>query len=73
MASVFWLILLLPFLSFVIISLFIRPFVRAESRIAGYITITAIGSSLALSIWALMAVMASPHHELPVPDINWIF
>lgn len=72
MASVFWLILLLPFLSFVIISLFIRPFVRAESRIAGYITITALTGSLALSIWALAEVLAAPHHVLETSPISWL-
>ncbi|MBL7125705.1 MAG: NADH-quinone oxidoreductase subunit L, partial [Dehalococcoidales bacterium] len=67
-----WLIFLLPLFSFVIIGFFIRPFVRPESRIAGYITIAAIGGSLALSIWALFAVMASSHHEIPIPDITWV-
>ncbi|GAI47783.1 unnamed protein product, partial [marine sediment metagenome] len=43
-----------------------------ESKVAGYIIITALSGSLALSIWALMAVMAAPHHELPIPDISWI-
>jgi len=67
-----WLIFLLPLFSFVIISLFIRPFVRKESKVAGYILITALFGSLALSIWALMVVMAAPHHELPIPDISWV-
>ncbi|MBU2536426.1 MAG: NADH-quinone oxidoreductase subunit L [Chloroflexota bacterium] len=67
-----WLIFLLPLFSFVIIAFFIRPFVRAESKIAGYITILSIGGSLALSVWALFAVMAAPHHEIPVPDITWV-
>jgi NADH-quinone oxidoreductase subunit L len=67
-----WLIFLLPVFSFIIISLFIRPFVKPESRIAGYITITAIGASLALSLWALTAVMAAPNHEIPIPDISWV-
>jgi len=67
-----WLIFLLPLISFVIIAFFIRPFVKAESRVAGYITIAAIGGSLVLSIWALFAVMATPHHEIPVPDITWV-
>jgi len=67
-----WLIFLLPLFSFVIISFFIRPFVLRESRVAGYITITAIAGSLFLSIWALVAVLAAPGHELPIPDINWV-
>lgn len=67
-----WLIFLLPVFSFIIISLFIRPFVKPESKVAGYTIITALFGSLALSTWALMAVMASPHHELAIPDISWI-
>ncbi len=67
-----WLIFLLPIFSFIIVSFFIRSFVKPEARIAGYITITALFGSLALSIWALMAVMAAPQHELPIPDISWV-
>ncbi|MFH1032226.1 MAG: NADH-quinone oxidoreductase subunit L [Chloroflexota bacterium] len=67
-----WLIFLLPLISFLIIVLFIRPFVKVGSKVAGYITITAIGSSLVLSLWVLAAVMGAPHHELPVPDISWL-
>jgi NADH-quinone oxidoreductase subunit L len=40
--------------------------------VAGYITILAIGGSLALSIWALFSVMAAPHHEILVPDVTWV-
>lgn len=67
-----WLIFLLPLFSFIIISFFVRPFVKPESRVAGYILITALSGSLLLSIWALVAVMAAPHRELPVPDISWV-
>jgi len=67
-----WLIFLLPLFSFLITGLFIRPFVKPESRVAGYITILAIGGSLVLSIWALFCVMAAPHHEIPIPDVSWV-
>ncbi len=67
-----WLIFLLPVFSFAIISFFVRPFIKAGSKVAGYIAITAIGGSLILSIWALAAVMAAPHHELPIPDVSWV-
>jgi len=67
-----WLIFLLPLFSFIIISVFIRPFVKPESKVAGYTIITALFGSLALSIWALSAVMAAPHHELAMPDISWV-
>ncbi|HEY86562.1 MAG TPA: NADH-quinone oxidoreductase subunit L [Dehalococcoidia bacterium] len=68
----FWLIFLLPIFSFIIISVFIRPFVRPESKVAGYITITALIGSLALSIWALTEVLAAPHHVVPVESIRWL-
>jgi NADH-quinone oxidoreductase subunit L len=67
-----WYIFLLPVISFAVISLAIRPFVKAENRVAGYITILAITGSLILSIWALFAVMAAPNHEIAVPTINWL-
>ncbi|MFC1971986.1 NADH-quinone oxidoreductase subunit L [Chloroflexota bacterium] len=67
-----WLIFLLPLFSFIIIAFFIRPFVSSESKIAGYVTITAIGSAMVLSFWALMAVMAAPHHEIHIPNIEWV-
>jgi len=67
-----WLIFLLPFISFIIISLFVRPFLNDKPKISGYITIAAIFGSFALSLWALMGVLAAPHHELPIPDISWV-
>jgi len=68
-----WLIFLLPLFSFLITSLFFRPFIRKQrSSVSGYITIAAIAGSLGLSLWALFAVMAAPHHELPVPPIDWV-
>ncbi len=67
-----WLIFLLPVASFAIISLLVRPFVRKESNIAGYITILAIGGSLVLSLWTLFTVINDPGHELTIPDITWL-
>jgi len=67
-----WLILLLPFLSFVITSLFIRPFLSHSPKLSGYITIASIFGSLILSVWALLEVLAAPNHELPIPDISWV-
>lgn len=67
-----WLIFLLPFFSFIIIAFFIRPFVKVESRIAGYTLITALSVALALSVWTLVSVMTATHNELPVPAFNWL-
>ena len=71
--QVAWLIFLMPLFSFVIISLLVKPFVSKElSKISGYITITAIGTSLVLSLWALTAVLNAPHHVIAIPSINWV-
>ncbi len=67
-----WLIFLLPLASFVVISLFVRPFVRPASKVAGYIAIIAIGAATVLSYWTLITVMNAPHHEVEVPPIDWI-
>ncbi|MFH1087143.1 MAG: proton-conducting transporter membrane subunit, partial [Chloroflexota bacterium] len=70
--SLAWLIFLLPVFSFLIISLLIRPFVKPESRVAGYVAIAAIGGSLALSLLTLSSVTGAPGHQLTVPDIAWL-
>jgi NADH-quinone oxidoreductase subunit L len=67
-----WLIFLLPLFSFVIISLFFRPFFNDKPKLGGYITIASLLGSLGLSVWALTEVVAAPGHSLPVPDINWV-
>ena len=71
-SELIWLIFLLPVISFLVNSLLIKPFVRKESRAAGYITITAISASLILSLITLVQVMGAEHHEIPVPDITWL-
>jgi len=67
-----WLIFLLPFFSFAIISLFFRPFLNHKPKLGGYITIASLTGSFGLSVWALIEVLAAPGHQLPVPDINWV-
>ena len=70
-AQFIWLIFLLPVISFLIISLFVRPFVSGKSRTAGYITIAAIGLSFILSVWTMASVFGAEHHEIDVPALNW--
>ncbi|MBI2287759.1 MAG: NADH-quinone oxidoreductase subunit L [Chloroflexi bacterium] len=67
-----WLIFLLPVFSFLIISFLVRPFVKPESKVAGYITIAAIIGSLVLSLRTLTAVLAASNHEIAVPNISWV-
>ncbi|MFC2062577.1 NADH-quinone oxidoreductase subunit L [Chloroflexota bacterium] len=71
-SELIWLIFLLPLISFVVVSFIVRPLLSNRPELSGYVTIGAIGGSLALSIWALVAVMGAPHHELAVPDISWL-
>jgi len=67
-----WLIFILPLFSFAVTSLFIRPFFNHKPRLSGYITIISLLASFALSIWALIEVLAAPGHNLPIPDISWV-
>ena len=67
-----WIIFLMPLASFIVISFFIKPFVKAESKVAGYITIGAIGISTIFAIWTLFTVANAPNHEITVNSINWL-
>jgi NADH-quinone oxidoreductase subunit L len=67
-----WAILLLPLAAFIINGLILRPFVRRQSKVYGYVTILAIGLSAVFSIWALLSVMSAEHHEILVPDVSWV-
>jgi len=68
-----WLIFLLPFLSFLIVSLILRPMFRKQPKIAGYVTIAAVAASFILSVITLSKLIAAPDHVLKVADINWMF
>jgi len=67
-----WLIFLLPLASFILTALVIKPLLGNRPNISGYITIGAIGGSLALSLWLLASLLATPSHEILVPDFNWL-
>lgn len=67
-----WLIFLLPLLSWVVISLILKPFFKDKPQIAGYVTISAVAASLLLSIWVFITLLGEPHHELEVPNISWV-
>jgi NADH-quinone oxidoreductase subunit L len=66
-----WLIFLLPFASFLLIGLILRPFFNKWPKVSGYVTIGAVGLSCALAFWVLFAVMGAPGHKLLVDDIQW--
>ena len=72
-----WFIFLLPLGSFLTIGVLIRPWLGAESKLAGRLTILAIAGSVALSIWALAsvadnhgAVVFEPHLWLSVGNLD---
>ena len=67
-----WLILLLPVISFAINALIVRPLVRPESRISGYITIAAISGSFILSVWAFITVYSQTDHVMTVNPVTWV-
>jgi len=71
-SSVPFLIFLIPFLSFVIISFVIKPFFRSKPQLSGYIATAAIGTSFALSLWVLAEVMQAPGHVLSMPGYEWL-
>ena len=72
-----WLILFLPLGSFVVNAIVIRPFFDRYSRLAGYLTIVAVGAGLVLAVWSLGSVVDNggpidfaSHHWLEVGDVN---
>jgi NADH-quinone oxidoreductase subunit L len=66
-----WLIWLFPFISFLIIALFLRPFANKHPRLSGFVAIGGIGLAWACAIWVLIQVMGSPHHQIEVPGAEW--
>ena len=66
-----WLILFLPLGSFVALSLLIRPFIGAQSKLAGYISILAVGIALLISLMA-MSTTISAHGVVALPQHSWL-
>ena len=67
-----WIIVLLPFVSFIIVGLILRPFFNNRPKLGGYVTIAAIGIACALSFWVLATVMGAPEHKLEIPGVHWL-
>ena len=67
-----WLIFLLPLGSFLAIAFVIRPFFNRYSKLAGRITVVALGLGLALSIWALQGVASDPTLGDDWEPISWL-
>ena len=68
-----WLILLLPIASLLAIGLGrLSASLRRNQLWAGYVTILAVAASLALSLWALAAVMAQDGTAIGYASHNWL-
>ena len=72
-----WLILFIPIASFVVIAFVVRPFLNRFAVVAGFLTITAITASLALSAWALASLVTegivpwAAHDWLAIGEFNF--
>jgi NADH-quinone oxidoreductase subunit L len=67
-----WLIFLIPFLSFLVVSLILKPFFKDKPKLAGYITIAAVATSLILSVIVNIKLLGTENHVLEVQQIDWI-
>ena len=66
-----WLAFFLPLGSFVLIALVVRPFFNRYSKVAGVLTVFAVGGSFVLSLWALGSVVRS-EGEIAWPAHRWL-
>ena len=66
-----WAIVFLPLAAFVFIALVLRPFAGPSTRWAGYVTIAAIGTAFALSIWALRSVLGEGGEAIGFASHSW--
>jgi NADH-quinone oxidoreductase subunit L len=66
-----WAILLLPLAAFALIALVLKP-LKAAPALSGYVSITAIGTALGLSLWALFGVIGAEHHEIFIAPLEWV-
>jgi len=71
MTNLYWFIFLIPYISFLLISLVVRPLFKKQVKISGYVTIAAVSASLIISVIALFEVLGAEHHVLVLPDIQW--
>ncbi len=67
-----WAIFALPLAAFLLIALFIKPFLKARPEVSGYVGIAVIGSTAALSLWALSSVIGSDNHEVVIAPFSWL-
>jgi len=66
-----WLIIGLPLLAGALVVAGLRPWTRSLWRFSGYVTITAVAGSFALSLWGLNSVIES-HGEVGFEPHRWL-
>ncbi len=66
--GVVWSILLLPVASLLVITFLTKPY----PRLSGYVTIAAIATALAFSLWALDSVIDTDGHALAFASHTWL-
>ena len=67
-----WLIFFLPLGSFVAIAFIIRPFLDRYSRLAGVLTVSTVGLSLLLALWALQGLSVDSTLGNDWEAISWL-
>ena len=67
-----WLIFFLPLGSFIAIAFIIRPFLDRYSRLAGVLTVSTVGLSLLLALWALQGLSADSTLGNDWEAISWL-
>ena len=65
-----WAIFFLPFGTFVLIGLIIRPFLNRFSLLSGLTLIASLGTALGLSVWTLRSVILG--HDLEFEAYHWL-
>jgi NADH-quinone oxidoreductase subunit L len=66
-----WAVWVLPLAAFAIIAALIRP-LQGKAEPASYISITAVGLSLGLSLWLLASVLQTQDHQILLSGFNWL-
>ena len=66
-----WAIFFLPLSSFILISFVIRPFFNRYAAIAGYLTISTIGTAAIISIVALLGLAVNENEKILSPQ-EWL-
>ena len=65
-----WMILLLPLAAFALVALVTR--FSGKPWLSAWLSIGATLAATCLSLWALLSVMSSPHHQIAIAGFDWL-